>query len=182
MTVKDPSFPSFNPYQAPHAPLDAHHAGVQRGEGQATQLTIEHLRGTSPWVLFLSILGFIIAGFSVLGGLGTMIMVPIAMTTAPSSGDQTGMAAGMGIIVATGLFYLVMGVAYGVGSYFLVKYTQSIGRLVASGLVSDVEEALAAQRMFWKSAGIITIGLIGAGILMFIAMMVFAIAMGATQS
>jgi hypothetical protein len=111
-----------------------------------------------------------------------MIMVPIAMTTAPSSGDQTGMAAGMGIIVATGLFYLVMGVAYGVGSYFLVKYTQSIGRLVSSGLVSDVEEALAAQRMFWKSAGIITIGLIGAGILMFVAMMVFAIAMGATQS
>lgn len=166
----------FNPYQAPLAEVDGLTPATRRSEGQATQLMIDHLRATSPWVLFLSILGFIVAGFSILGGLGTMIMVPIAMST----GGQQGAAAGIGIFVATGLLYLVMGVAYGIGAYFLVKYSMSIGRLLSSRLVSDVEDALGAQRAFWKTAGIITIGLIGAGVVFFVAMMVFAIAMGAS--
>lgn len=167
----------FNPYQPPSAEVGGHPSGKKKGEGLATELMVEHLRATSPWVLFLSILGFIIAGFSVLGGLGTMVMVPLAMTV----DNQDGAAAGIGIIVVSGVFYLVLGVAYGIGAFFLVKYMQSIGAVVRYGAASDVEDALAAQQRFWKTAGIITIGLIAASMLFFVAIMIVAVASAASD-
>ena len=39
-----------------------------------TPLMIEHLRATKPWVRFMSIIMFILAGLIVLGGLGMMFM------------------------------------------------------------------------------------------------------------
>ncbi len=143
----------------------------------ASELTIEHLRATSPWVLFLSILGFIIAGFSILGGLGAAVSVPLSI--AAQGGKPT--RGVVGVIVGGGGFYFVLGVAYGIGAYFLVKYTQAIGEVVRSGSVGDVEDALSAQQRFWKTAGIITIGLIAASMLFFVAMMIIAVATAASN-
>jgi uncharacterized protein DUF5362 len=101
-----------------------------------------HLQRTQPWVRFLSIMGFILAGFMVLFGL-----------VVGAAGAATGNYQTLGIMV----MYPIMGVVYVFPSIFLLRYADRIKTFVASGLEEDLAGALDAQRSFWKFAGILTI-------------------------
>jgi uncharacterized protein DUF5362 len=100
------------------------------------------LQRTQPWVRFLSIMGFIVAGFMVLFGL------VIGAVGAATGNYQT-----LGIMV----MYPIMGVVYVFPSIFLLRYADRIKTFVASGQEQDLAGALDAQRSFWKFAGILTI-------------------------
>jgi Family of unknown function (DUF5362) len=100
------------------------------------------LQRTQPWVRFLSIMGFIAAGFMVLFGL-----------VIGAAGAATGNYQTLGIMV----MYPIMGVVYVFPSIFLLRYADRIKTFVASGQEQDLAGALDAQRSFWKFAGILTI-------------------------
>jgi hypothetical protein len=102
----------------------------------------EQLQRTQPWVRFLSIMGFILAGFMVLFGL-----------VVGAAGAATGNYQTLGIMV----MYPIMGVVYVFPSIFLLRYADRIKTFVASGQEQDLAGALDAQRSFWKFAGILTI-------------------------
>jgi cytoskeletal protein RodZ len=46
----------------------------------------------------------------------------------------------------------------------LIKYASAIGRLVSSGQAHDMEDALHAQRKFWKLVGVLMIVMMVLGI------------------
>lgn len=144
----------LNPYQAPAADLSAP-APAGPGDGY-TPLMLQHLRETKPWVRLLSILGFIFTGLMVIGGLLIAI-----------GGAAAGEAFG-----AFGLIYLVIAGLFLLPQIQLHQYANAIGQAVRGGGVPAVETALLRQRTFWRTAGIMSLAVIGLYILGIVAVMI----------
>lgn len=117
------------------------------------------LQGTQPWVRFLAVMGFVIAGLMVLFGL--------AAGVASAAMQRTEMLPVM-------FMYPIFGVLYVFPSMYLLRYANNIKGFLASGQEHDLAGALDAQRSFWKFAGILTIVSIVASI----AITVFAVGIG----
>jgi len=129
-------------------------------EAQVTPRSIDLLRQTRPWVLFMAILTFIAAGFMVIAG-----VVLFFIGAAASQGRQ-----GPGPVL--GVLYLVLAAMYVFPAVYLTRYAARISDLVRMRRAIDLEAALEAQKMFWKSVGIMVI--VGIGLyLLFIVVLVF---------
>ena len=152
-----------NEYNPPKANVDG--ANRSTGGGLTTDM-IDAMRGTKPWVLLIGIVLIISAALMLLGTFG--IFLGGAFITANSGADG---AALMGIAAMYGLFgfiYILLGV-------FLVKYSSAIGRLLATNDAMDMEDALHAQRKFWKVSGVLTAVMIVLAILGFLAAIIIPI-------
>ncbi|MCX7827279.1 MAG: hypothetical protein N2689_17250 [Verrucomicrobiae bacterium] len=110
-----------------------------------TTQIIASFQKTRPWVLFLSILGFISAGIMLLAGLA-------APVTLVSTGKPESIAGGVALFV----FYSVAAVLfYLIPSVLLSRYAARIGDLLAApNDVASLEAAIAAQKSFWRYVGI----------------------------
>lgn len=144
-----------NHYAPPQANVD----DVTPAGQMITGEMIDALRGTKGWVLLFGILTLIGAGFMVLGGIG-MVFGSAFMGAAGGArgGPPAAVFAGMGVV------YLIMAVIYVFPGWFLIKYSSAIGRLVSSGQAHDMEDALHAQRKFWKLVGVLMIVMMVLGI------------------
>jgi hypothetical protein len=131
------------------------HAGI-------SELALDMLRQTRPWVLFLGILSFIAAGLMLLAGIFMAIAgaVASAATSSPMS-------------AVVGLVYIPLGVVYVYPGLKLVKYGGAIGRLMQTRSAADLEDALGQQKSMWKFSGIAAIVMIVLYVLIFIAMFAF---------
>jgi len=163
----------MNPYSPPAPPqayLDAppgYGAPRPMAAGGVTDLAIEMLQKTRPWVMFLSILSFILSAFMLLAGL---LMVGVGMMASGGSAEK-GMQAMIGVI------YLPLSALYIYPAIKMWMYGSAIGRLVASRSTADLEEALGQQKSFWKFAGISAIVMIGFYIVFFIGAIIWGMAM-----
>ncbi len=135
-----------NPYSPPMGAVAPIGARLDRAE--PTEMTIEALRQTRPWVLFLAVMAFIGSAFLLLGGV-SMLLLGASMPRTPG-------APPMGILAA---FYIPMAALYIYPGMKLWQYGQAIGRLVSSRSNEDLEIALTQQKSFWKFAGIVTIAM-----------------------
>lgn len=135
-----------NPYDSNDDPL----ANVP-----VTPLMIEHLRGTKPWVRFLSIMMFILSGFMILLGLVMLF-----------AGSALGQRSGVGPIV--GIIYILMSILYIAPAFFLHQYASYIGDFMNGGGDSAMESALGSQKSFWRFLGILTIIVIAIYALIFV--------------
>jgi len=151
-----------NPYAAsqpePH-PLASPSPSAGR-ESMITDRIYDVLGRTKPWVRFLAVLGFIGAGFMILGGvfmlLGGGIMAAAAASGHSSSSSMGAMPfAGFQVVMA--VFYLAFGFLYLFPALKLWKYGTWIGQMLLSRSVADLEEALNQQRSFWKFVGIMAL-------------------------
>ena len=114
--------------------------------------SIQALKETRPWVLFLAILGCIGTGLMVLAALGMLLAgTAISSSTSMPAGFSYGMMAGMSVA------YLVLGLLYLYPIVKLLKYSGAIKRLIQSGAAADLDEALQQQKSFWKFVGIVAI-------------------------
>lgn len=104
------------------------------------------LGATRPWVLFLSILGFIACGLMALGGL---VIVLVGSFTSRS-----------GLPAFLGLIYIPLAVVYFFPAHFLLKYSGHIRQFLATGSAMDMESALASQKSFWRFTGILAVVLL----------------------
>lgn len=120
-----------------------------------TPIMIEHLRGTKPWVRFVSVVMFILAGLIFLGGLAMMLI--------PSSG-----MGGYGLGPLIGILYILMGGLYLAPAFFLHQFASSIGDFLNGGGDSAMENALGSQKSFWRFVGILTLIVIGLYALIFV--------------
>ena len=111
-----------------------------------TPLMIDHLRATKPWVRFISIVSFIMAGFMVLGGLAMILM----STATPGMANF-----GFGPLI--GVLYILLAGLYIGPAYFLHQFASSIGNLMEGGGDVALEAALGSQKSFWRFAGITTL-------------------------
>jgi hypothetical protein len=113
-----------------------------------TPLMIEYLQATKPWVRFMSVITFILAGLMILLGL-FMILMPIA------PGMQ-----GFGIGPVIGIAYILMAGLYVAPAVFLYQFASAIGDLMLGGRDVAMEAALGSQKSFWRFVGILSLVLI----------------------
>jgi hypothetical protein len=127
-----------NPYASPQFTTDA---SISESSGHVTsQPILDALGQTLPWVRFLAVLGFVVAGLSAFGGISLLIAVA-------GQGVPVGIGIGAGYLITA-----VFGVA---GASYLFTYGSRIRDLQRSHEVRSLESALRAQKSFWKFLGIL---------------------------
>ena len=124
-----------------------------------TKYMLEMLRQTKPWVRFMSVMGFLGAALMMILG---AFMIILGATT------RGGPPAFVGII------YIPLGLIYLGPSVFLWRYANAIAELLQSRIGTQLENALQAQKSFWKFVGIMAAVILVLYALIF----VFAIAGG----
>jgi hypothetical protein len=151
----------MNPYSPPGASAPPAYGTDDRAG--VTDLTVEMLRQTRPWVLFISVMSFIGSAFMLLGGVA-MLLMGLAM--------PSGRGPNMAIL---SVFYIPMAFLYVYPALKLWSYGSSIAKVVVSRAPADLEQALAHQKSFWKFVGISMLVLIG----LYVVAIIGAVAVGA---
>ncbi|HEX6203251.1 MAG TPA: DUF5362 family protein [Thermoanaerobaculia bacterium] len=141
---------TLDPYAAPAAPGGGTYAP------DVPQGAVEALRGTRPWVLLFSILGFLVAALIFFAGLAVLLGGGAFLL----GGVEGGGAASGGMMFGLGFVYLLLGFLYLVPSLYLYRYASRIARMLAGGGVAALVEALDQQRRFWRLAGIVAVVMI----------------------
>ena len=125
-----------------------------------TPVMIEYLQATKPWVRFMSVISFIMAGFMVVFGVIIMLM--------PNAGMG-------GFSVLLGFIYVLLAGLYVGPAYFLHQFASSIGNLMDGGGDVALEAVLASQKSFWRFVGIMTLVLISLYALFFVIAISFGV-------
>ena len=148
---------SPNPFETPQGVVEDPVLGLSTG-------IIDALRKTRPWVLMMGILCFIAAAFTILAGIGlTLVMATTGGAGTPGLPPVFGI--GMGVM------YLVMGILYVFPGVYLMRYASKISALTSSPSTVALEEALIAQKSFWKFVGVSVLVVIGFYILIVVVVM-----------
>jgi len=134
-----------------------------------SETTLRHIDTVRKWALFFSILGFIMIG---LLGLGFVIM--LVGSTALST--YSGMAGGM--MVGFAFLYLIFIAIYFFPIYYLFKFSDTIKRALATRNQDDAEVGFGYLMKHFRYVGILTIVILSIYLLIFVAVFVFAAAMG----
>jgi hypothetical protein len=138
-------------------------SGVDRDASTAevSSRTIELLNQTRPWVQLIGVLMWIGVVFAALGTLGVTFMALRAGGIVPG-------------LIGGGLYGFFTFV-YWLMAKSLTGYAKRINNLNSSESIRDLEDALEAQKVFWKTVGIVTL----VTILIYIGMIVlFFLGMG----
>ncbi len=104
------------------------------------------LRATRPWTRFLSILGFIGTGLTILAGIFMFIgkdILPASETALP-----------LGFL---GILYILTSVFYLIPSIWLAKYSAAISAFLKAGDAIELGKAIAYQKSFWKFVGLLAL-------------------------
>jgi hypothetical protein len=120
--------------------------GVETGNAGISPRAADMLRQTGPWVRFISVLMLIAAGLVLIGGVFAL-----------GAGAFMGSRAGGAIPGVVGVGYIVLGALYGVPALLLGRYASRIGALMRTNRMGDLEEALGAQKSFWKFVGVLMV-------------------------
>ncbi len=133
-----------------------------------TPRSIDMLRQTRPWVLFLGIVGFVSAALIVVAGLFALVM---AAGASIYSGPPI-----VVILLLDLVLYGGMAILTGIAAWLLTRYSSSILALMRLRRPIDLEKALEAQKAYWKFAGICAIvSLILALLMMVVAIVIVVV-------
>ena len=141
-------------FATPKSDVSGNTIGNNNSGNTITTGIVDQLKRTRPWVLLISIIGFIFTVFMAIASVGMLFgggAMMSGMGGAQAAGLPNGMFMGMGVM------YLVMTILYFVISLYLLKYAGAIKKFVASGTSQDMEHALKHQASFWKLVGILTL-------------------------
>jgi hypothetical protein len=144
-----PSQEEANPYVSPVEPssgIDVA-AGSGDGGGGITPGMRQALAQTRPWVLFLSVLGFLAAG---LASIASLVYVAVSVGALGALG-ATGLILLVGALMMAGATVL-----YFFAAYHLFAYASAIAKFLRSRETRDLARALLAQKSFWRLVGMVT--------------------------
>jgi len=110
--------------------------------GEISPGVIRALTDARPWVVFISVMGFIYAAMWLVGGMFQVI---------------AGSRSGVSFVVAAGLFNLIFAVIVGIGSWLLINHSGWISRLERTHREETLRSCLIALKSFWVFVGIILI-------------------------
>jgi hypothetical protein len=163
-----PSAP--NPYVAPQADLNSPIPLTMETAGPVSADALEALRRTKPWVRFMGVMGAIMIALIVMGALAMALL---------SSGPfhYMGLAARIGVAV----LYLIMAALHLPPVIFLHRYANRIGDLLGENTPLNLEEALRAQKSFWKYIGMFTFVMMCIYFLAIVSVLVVSMFMGARR-
>lgn len=110
-----------------------------------TDHSLQLLRQTRPWAMFIAIMFFIFGGLCVIAG----------VTVAAAASFVKG--GGVGIPVWLGLIYVVLAVVYILPAIYMSRFCSRVGRLARLRQATDLEGALAAMKSTFRVSGILMI-------------------------
>jgi len=142
-----------NPFATPKSDVSRSNQGNDTGNAITIGI-VEQLKKTRPWVLLISILGFIFTALMAIGTLGIFFGGGAAIFS--GSPGMQGMGPGA-MIMGMGFMYLLMTILYFFISLKLYKFADGIKKFIATGTSQDMEFALKQQASFWKIVGILTL-------------------------
>ena len=106
---------------------------------------IQSIVSTKTWTKFLSIMGFITAGFVIIVGIIFMIF----------GGAIFSKEAEAPYAVLIGIVYILMSLLYIIPSRYLFMYSSALSRFLGAKSELELESALSYQKSFWKFWGIL---------------------------
>ena len=145
-----------NPYQSPKTVVVQDNPA---GQGTLTETMLIQLKGASPWLRFVGVLGFIGAGLLILIGVVFLSIVPLS-SQAFAGIDPFSGSVGTAFWVFIALFWLILGVLMVLPSLFLYRFGEKIRGYLRTGAEQELELAFKNNRLLWKSVGIICIVLL----------------------
>ncbi len=159
----------MDPYTPPRAEIAHAPYGASAAGAPVTDLAIEMLRQTRPWVQLLSGLCFLGSVFMMLASVGLMIVG--AMT---SSSDKS-------FPPWLGIVYFPFALLYVYPGIKLWSYGGAISRLLLTRAPAELESALLHQKSFWKFCGITSIVVLVVYMLALIGAVMFSVMTAATH-
>lgn len=157
--------PNF--YSAPQSSLNPGMQAETHTDGPVSAEAVELLRKTKPWVRFFSVLGILGILLMALGAVAMFLLNFGPFRTMP-------LAARIGM----GAIYLVFAFLYVPPVLFLHRYASCIRNLMDENSFQNLENALRAQKSFWKYLGIMTVITMFIYILVMIGVLVTSLVMG----
>jgi hypothetical protein len=120
-----------------------------------TPAMVDALAKTSPWVIFLAILGIISGCLACLGAVVYAVVGLNAIREAgPFEGERVLAAA---VVLYSTAIAAVTAAVYVVAAAHLRAYGYAISRFVRSKEMHTLEKAMVEQKSFWRLAGIMTV-------------------------
>ena len=149
-----------NPYQSPAT--DSFPAPPAIPQGNLTETMLIYLKGASPWLRFIGIVGFVIAGFTVLWGLAIFFIFILSGSIFGSLLDDfqsIGLYSGIFSAIggAAGLFTIGGAAVIFFPALFTYRFGDRIRKYLQTGTDSELEEAFKNNRSLWKFNGIVII-------------------------
>jgi hypothetical protein len=141
-----------NPYAAPGARQVQSQAPTEAG---VSARTIDLMRRTRPWVVFLAVLGAIGSVFLIIGALAALALGGAA-TKAMMGSDVDLAGAPTWLPMAMAAVYVIIALLYVMPVIKMFKYSGAVKSLVRTRSLRDLESALEHQRSFWKFIGLTT--------------------------
>jgi len=143
-----------NPFQSPVAaavpvkPLVA--------QGSITEQMLIYLKGASPWLRFVGIMGFIFAGFTALTSISSIALIPLLNDAGDGIPGIEVLGNALGAIFGGGMAALGVGgaVLMFFPSFFIFMFGEKIQSYLRTGADLDLEAALKNNKSLWKFAGI----------------------------
>ena len=149
-----------NPYQSPATA--SFPAPPAISQGNLTETMLIYLKGASPWLRFIGVMGFIMAGFVALWGLALFFIFLFAGNFFGELFDEV-----QGLGLYSGIFGAIGGAAglFTIGgaaliffpALFTYRFGERIRKYLQTGTDSELEEAFKNNRSLWKFNGIILI-------------------------
>lgn len=141
-----------NPFESPEAeaaPAEENFGGVIPGEA-----VFKALRASSPWMRFLGIVGFAVAGITLLTGIGICATGGAAVL---QSGGFAATLAAAGLGIGLGVVYIGVGTLIFLPSFFLFNAGLKLRNWAISRNGDDLDAAMKFNYSFWKFAGVVAI-------------------------
>jgi len=157
---EEPMSDIVNPYQSPETV--AVPVTPLLTQGALTDTMLMYLKGASPWLKFIGILGFIGAGLTALWGIiffaaGSAVGQFWSSIPGLESFNTFSNAAGAAFGILTGMLIIGAAALIFFPSLFLYRFGTKIHSYIRNGLDQDLEQAFKNNKSFWKFSGIICI-------------------------
>ena len=149
---------TVNPYQSPET--EAVPVKPLVAQGTLSETMLIYLKGASPWLRFIGILGFIGSGITALSGLSLFAINPMMSRI---WGEIPGFDAAFGGTLTTvfsgsmAVFCAGIGVLMFFPSFFVYRFGDKIRSFLRTGMDQDLELAFRNNKSLWKFLGIISI-------------------------
>jgi hypothetical protein len=151
---------TVNPYQSPEAVVNPVKPLI--AQGALTETMLLYLKGASPWLRFIGILGMVGSGICALGGVISFTAIAFMASLwseIPGMEDFPGFGAGAGAGASAifGLYFLAFAAIYFFPSYFIYNFGAKIHTYLRTSADQDLEKAFKSNKSLWKFLGILSI-------------------------
>ncbi len=148
---------AVNPYQSPETAVVPEKPMVI--QGTLTETMLAYLKGATPWLRLVGILGFINSGFVALMGFSVLPFISVAIrawTEVPGFESLNG-ASGNVFNVFMVVLFVGVGVLLFFPSLYVFRFGEKIRSYLKTGADEELELAFRNNKSLWKFAGIIGI-------------------------